>query len=477
MKTITKTLVLSVVVSLPVLAGFIFWAPLASAATITVDTTTGEDSEPALGDGCSLYEAFEASDTDTAYGGCTTGSGADTITIPAGAYSLTGFIPEIETSVTVLGDPDGGTIFENERLSININLNNQTFLLRNITVRNSRSTGIEISGGQADDYEVNLDRVTIEDGDSLGLGHYRATFGSGVVNITNSLIQNNGNFGVYNDECGTVGSIHITNSIIRDNDDTGVFNTCGFIELNRVTITGNTANGANAGGVHNDAGGDGVSVMELTNTTVFGNVSPSGAGGIANTGSSMTMTNVTAADNEGFSIGGVEATASTTSYNTLIANNTGAQCNDDFSDYTAGDDQNNMATDGSCSQNIDDFFETISDAMLSDTLSDNGGSAPVGSGGLGGNVLTLALLEGSPAIDAGNDDYCPDTDERDADRPDGGACDVGAYESPFGTPATTDDEADEETLADTGTNTTIIALIGGTLLLIGSIGFIKTHQI
>ena len=53
-----------------------------------------------------------------------------------------------------------------------------------------------------------------------------------------------------------------------------------------------------------------------------------------------------------------------------------------------------------------------------DTLKDNGGFTP-----------TLALLPGSPAIDAGDNAACPATDQRGVTRPQGAACDIGAYEA------------------------------------------------
>jgi len=45
----------------------------------------------------------------------------------------------------------------------------------------------------------------------------------------------------------------------------------------------------------------------------------------------------------------------------------------------------------------------------------------------GGETLTQALIDGSPAINAGSITLCPDTDQRDEPRNDG-ACDVGAFE-------------------------------------------------
>jgi hypothetical protein len=46
----------------------------------------------------------------------------------------------------------------------------------------------------------------------------------------------------------------------------------------------------------------------------------------------------------------------------------------------------------------------------------------------GGATQTHALLSGSPAIDAGDNSTCPATDQRGVARPQGSACDIGAYE-------------------------------------------------
>jgi hypothetical protein len=57
------------------------------------------------------------------------------------------------------------------------------------------------------------------------------------------------------------------------------------------------------------------------------------------------------------------------------------------------------------------------DPMLG-PLADNGGPTP-----------TMALLPGSPARDAGDDSVCPATDQRGIRRPQGAACDIGAFEA------------------------------------------------
>lgn len=464
MKTITKTVVLSVVVSLPVLAGFIFWAPLASAATITVDTTADENADPGPDTGCSLYEALEAAETDAAYGGCNAGSGTDTVVVPAGTYStVINPLGEIRRSMSVVGDEDGGTIIDGNPLIINPISADRVVNLSDLTVQDSSDSGIVITGG-SENYTINISRVTVEDSAGSGIHHTRYSYvTAGTLNITDSLIRDNASSGLWNDECVGVGTMYVTNTMVSNNELAGIYNQCGHVVAERVTVEGNSSD-IGGGGVYNNG------TLDMTNSTIFGNSTDAGGSALYNDNSSYgTLTNVTIANNSGstaFFNGGTDFDV----FNTLIVNNDAGNC--EIAQDLGNNSTNNISSDETCPES----FLVAFNPRVASNLADSGGSAPIGSGGLEGNVLTLALLADSPAIDAGNDDYCPNTDERDANRPDGGACDIGAYESPFGTAANTNDEADEETLADTGTSTTIIALIGSTLLLIGAAGFIKTRQ-
>ena len=54
---------------------------------------------------------------------------------------------------------------------------------------------------------------------------------------------------------------------------------------------------------------------------------------------------------------------------------------------------------------------------------------PAGLQDNGGPTQTIALLSGSPAIDAGDDTACPSADQRGISRPQGSNCDIGAYEN------------------------------------------------
>jgi hypothetical protein len=78
----------------------------------------------------------------------------------------------------------------------------------------------------------------------------------------------------------------------------------------------------------------------------------------------------------------------------------------------------NLFDDESCNHDLTrgDIVLSADDDLLLGPLADNGGPAP-----------THALLPGSPAIDEAGDD-CPGTDQRGVSRPQGDACDVGAFE-------------------------------------------------
>jgi hypothetical protein len=95
--------------------------------------------------------------------------------------------------------------------------------------------------------------------------------------------------------------------------------------------------------------------------------------------------------------------------NTIIANSSaGGDCV--ISDGFIGTNTNNLVEDNSCSPALH------ADPLLG-PLQDNGGP-----------TQTLALLPGSPAIDAALLANCPATDQRGVSRPQGAGCDIGAFE-------------------------------------------------
>lgn len=206
----------------------------------------------------------------------------------------------------------------------------------------------------------------------------------------------------------------------------------GAVNLVNCTIAGNTASAASGGtggqgGYGPDTGGTGGKggnggsgfgaicstngTVTMTNCTLASNLDQSGAGGLGGPGGSSYVHTggVGPAGTNGFATGGV-STVGAILLNTLLAANTPTNCSGTITD--AG---HNLSSDASSA------FTNAGSLNNSDPklgpLADNGGS-----------TRTMALLPGSPAIDAGDTTAAPATDQRGGFRPAGLAADIGAYE-------------------------------------------------
>jgi hypothetical protein len=147
-------------------------------------------------------------------------------------------------------------------------------------------------------------------------------------------------------------------------------------------------------------------------------------GAVCNRGS-MTLTHLTIASNSVTSPvtasgaglaqgGGIHgATNSCVLRNALLA---GGGAGSNWFGTALVDEGNNLSSDASCPFTAPGSFSNT-DPLLG-PLADNGGPTP-----------TMALLPGSPAMDAGNPAFCSATDQRGAARPQGTACDIGAFEA------------------------------------------------
>jgi CSLREA domain-containing protein len=200
---------------------------------------------------------------------------------------------------------------------------------------------------------------------------------------------------------GNYGKLSVANCAILNSVNIGTGG--GIDNSGTLTVTGSTfsGNGAFRGGGILNAG-----TATVTNSTFADNSSNQG-GGINNSGT-LTVTNSTFSGNSASTGGSIYTSAGTvTLRNTLLASS-GNNCS---GTVTASTD--NQATDATCGSAT---VKTLVELNLG-TLQDNGGDTP-----------TVALLIGSSAIDAGNDSYCPATDQRGVARPLGEHCDVGAYE-------------------------------------------------
>ena len=168
--------------------------------------------------------------------------------------------------------------------------------------------------------------------------------------------------------------------------------------------------------------------MTITNSTFSSNSAGDGGGGAIMNKGTLTITNSTISGNSAGGIGsggGIRNNGTATVKNTIVANNIagflGPDCNGIFNS-----DGNNLIEDSSfCTgfTNGQNGDITGVDPVL-DALADNGGP-----------TLTHALLEGSPAVDAVPVADCTEieggaltNDQRGIDRPQGDACDIGAFE-------------------------------------------------
>jgi hypothetical protein len=185
--------------------------------------------------------------------------------------------------------------------------------------------------------------------------------------------------------------------------------------LQSSTISDNSATGFDflagiGGGINNRYPAN----LTLVNSTVSRNT----GGGLYNEGSAE-LTNVTITANSDYGLysylPGIEGEPAgppmTKIRNTLIAGNPSVDCDV----TTLVSEGHNLDGDNTCG--------LTGPGDLSDLLA---GLGPLGFNG--GPTRTHALLEGSPAIDAG--ESCPADDQRGVTRPlpAGGVCDIGAYE-------------------------------------------------
>ena len=174
------------------------------------------------------------------------------------------------------------------------------------------------------------------------------------------------------------------------------------------TVAGNTA-GIQGGGIV-DAG-----VAVLTNVTVSGNSVPgNGTGGVYNPNDDLTITNSTITGNSATHTGGFRSLSTATIKNTIVANNIGPDCSGNVGSITSAG--HNLDSDNTCDLTAGGDLPGVN-PMLG-PLADNGGP-----------TQTRALLPGSPAIDAGDNNGCPPTDQRGVARPSGDSCDIGAFEA------------------------------------------------
>ncbi len=238
---------------------------------------------------------------------------------------------------------------------------------------------------------------------------------SGSVTVTNMNFTNN-NIGIY-DSAYSSGNVAVTNSTFTGNDDAIEVFATGVVGVANSTFTGN---GLQAFYV-------GHGTVTITNSTVANN----STFGISNAGGAITLANTIVAG----------------SGNINCQNSAGITDNGYNLEYGTNGPVSTCGFATGAPK-----FDVLADPSLG-PLQNNGGPTP-----------TMALLPGSAAIDAGGNvihNFCASLDQRGAIRPQGAACDIGAFE--VGTISTTTSLAALPNPAAFGQPVTFTATVAGEL--------------
>ena len=262
--------------------------PSQAGGNIITVTTTNDDAlaDPNSND-CSLREAIESANTDTAIDDCVTGLNTDTINLGNGeTYLLTA------TTAAPL------TITE----SVNINGNNsviqQQFADRVVTITAGIVDFDQIQlVGAGSPCTCNGAIVNVAVGSTLGL--VESSMRQGKAGVANGGgIYNSGTVTITDSAIGGMGGNENTSGMYPSPGGGGnIYNNGGML-----TIRGSLLQGGNAivdgGGIHNAAGGD----ITIVNSTLSQNVAGENGGGIFNSndaGNSILAYGTTITENRG----------------------------------------------------------------------------------------------------------------------------------------------------------------------------------
>jgi hypothetical protein len=340
----------------------------------------------------------------------------------------------------------------------NENLNHLFSMSLNIVGAGASTTIID-GGGNGAVLDFNggtVSGVTIQNGAAGALGDGGGIYAGNSLTILNSVISGNsagGGGGVF----VAGGTLTISSSTISGNSASsqGGGVNARFLIINKSTVSGNTS--GSGGGIF--CAGGGGDTMLISNSTISGNSATSGPGGgilpcngsITNSTISGNTTSVGGAETGGQGGGMWVAGATVFVNNSTIAGNS-AQVSGGgiyLSTNGAATLQNTIVAGNGFGNNCGGIGTFTSNGY---NLGGDSTCHFTGPGDLnnanpklgplqnnGGPTQTMALGNGSPAIDAGNPTGCTDGkgnllkfDQRGAPRPDKddtSGCDIGAYES------------------------------------------------
>ncbi|MCE1253481.1 MAG: sortase, partial [Anaerolineae bacterium] len=314
----------------------------------------------------------------------------------------------------------GGAIINNGSMSIH------NSILSNNMARDYTSRSYGLGGAIYNNGSLTINKSTFSNNYALTSGSSDGARGGAIYNASGTLTINDSYF-------YTNGALDINSPELYGSGG-AIYNAGGNLILKSSALVLNMAKDA-GGAVYNAAG------ASLVNNSLIRNESNLGNGGAIFSAAAISLTNNTlVVNNAGNTGGGVFMQAgSLNMVNNLISNSlNGGDCVLNGA-ASLSVNLNNLVRDGSCSAAL------TSDPKLDSNLLDNGGP-----------TLTMALLSGSPAINAGNNSGCPATDQRGVNRDSN--CDIGAFEVDNSIPTVTINQA--STQADpTGSDPLLFTVI------------------
>jgi hypothetical protein len=334
----------------------------------------------------------------------------DTITItPAGQINLTNGTLLIQDDTVVNGNAALTTIHADGTTRVMGVGAGTAVTLNDLILENGGTVGGNGAGIFSTAPSLTLNRVTVR-GNTLSSGGGDAGAGISTPAVGNALTLND----------STVSG----NTVTGTSGLGGGIRASGPLTLNRSTVSGNSSTldaGGRGGGI--DVSPGSTVAVSIANSTISGNhAGDLGGGGIfATTNANVTIANSTIAGNTTTGGGGgITAFGTTSAENSILADNTSPAIGSENCNAAFATALNNIDSGTGCNFGIvnDNQANVSSAALKLQPLAANGGT-----------TQTRALLAGSVAIDAGSPGCAGLTvDQRGIARPNGSACDIGAFE-------------------------------------------------
>jgi len=356
-------------------------APPAHAATITVAPGVVDVNADAI---CSLREAVDNANNDNnVHPECAAGAGNDTISIPAGTYLLGpgGQLTLTDTDGTTLAGAGAATTFLDGGTTTRVlEVSAGTVTISGLTITNGG--GVDSGAGILNKGDLTVTGSTLT-GNTASCSGDQCLAGGGIINTVGGTVTVT--------KC-TLSTNTASCSAIQCSSGGGIFILAGTVNVTNSTLSANTAS---CSGIQCSSGG-GIFILagtvNVTNSTLSANTAS--CSGIACSSGNGIL-------NEG--------PTAVTLVRTIVVHTVSGNCLG-----TVSDGGSNLSFPGACGAITASPVPLLVDPVLQDN---------------GGPTFTHALLPGSPAIDAaGNCNPPITTDQRGVPRPQGPACDIGAFE-------------------------------------------------